>query len=69
MRQNIHVGPKTFSMIGDINNEGICALSLIDLIGRSQQLKATHHVSLRLSYIEIYNEVIKDILVSEGKSL
>jgi hypothetical protein len=54
-------------MIGDINNEGICALSLIDLIGRTQQLKATHHVSLRLSYIEIYNEIIKDILVSKGK--
>lgn len=66
MWQNIYVGPKTFSMIGDINNEGICALSLIDLLGRTQQLKATHHVALRLSYIEIYNEVIKDILVSEG---
>ena len=49
-----------------VNNEGICALSLIDLLGRTQQLKATHHVALRLSYIEIYNEVIKDILVSEG---
>ena len=53
-------------MIGENNKEGLCALFLIDLLGRSQELKLTHHVALRLSYIEIYNEVIKDLLTSEG---
>lgn len=51
-------------MIGESHKEGLCALFLIDLLGRAQQLKITHHVALRLSYIEIYNEVIKDLLVS-----
>lgn len=64
MRQDLHVDRQPLSMIGESHKEGLCALFLIDLLGRAQQLKITHHVALRLSYIEIYNEVIKDLLVS-----
>lgn len=64
MWQDLYVEYYKLSMIGENKNEGLCALFLIDLLGRAKQLRATHHVVLRLSYIEIYNEIIKDILVS-----
>ena len=55
MWQDLYVEYYKLSMIGENKNEGLCALFLIDLLGRAKQLRATHHVVLRLSYIEIYN--------------
>lgn len=37
---------------------------MIDLLGRANELRRMKNVVIRISYIEIYNENIKDLLVS-----
>lgn len=54
-------------MIGEPTQEGISALAMIDLLSRAKDLRRYKNVVIRLSYIEIYNEVIKDLLISEGR--
>jgi hypothetical protein len=39
---------------------------MIDLLGRAGEMRRLRNVIIRVSYIEIYNENIKDILISEG---
>jgi hypothetical protein len=39
---------------------------MIDLLGRAGELRRLKNVIIRVSYIEIYNENIKDLLISEG---
>ena len=68
MRQNIHERIQTSRMIGEAGKEGISALTMIDLLGRANEMRKYRNVIIRVSYIEIYNEIIKDLLVSEGKS-
>jgi hypothetical protein len=54
-------------MIGESAQEGISTLAMIDLLSRAKELRRIKNVIIRLSYIEIYNEVIKDLLISEGR--
>lgn len=51
-------------MIGEQGKEGIIALAMIDLLGRANELRKLRNVVIRVSYIEIYNESIKDLLIS-----
>jgi hypothetical protein len=51
-------------MIGETGKEGISALTMIDLLGRANEMRKYRNVIIRISYIEIYNEIIKDLLVS-----
>ena len=64
MRQNLHVSVQTSRMIGETGKEGISALTMIDLLGRANEMRKYRNVIIRISYIEIYNEIIKDLLVS-----
>ena len=56
-------------MIGETGREGITALTMIDLLGRAGEMRRMKNVIIRVSYIEIYNENIKDLLISEGTAL
>ena len=51
-------------MIGETGKEGISALTMIDLLGRANEMRKYRNVIICISYIEIYNEIIKDLLVS-----
>lgn len=53
-------------MIGEPGKEGISALTMIDLLGRANEMRRYKNIIIRISYIEIYNENIKDLLISEG---
>lgn len=53
-------------MVGEQGREGVSALAMIDLLSRAREARKSRHVVMRLSYIEIYNENIKDLLISEG---
>jgi hypothetical protein len=55
-------------MIGEQGKEGITALAMIDLLGRANEMRRYKNIIIRISYIEIYNENIKDLLISEGTS-
>jgi hypothetical protein len=56
-------------MIGEAGREGISALTMIDLLGRAGELRRYKNVIIRVAYIEIYNENIKDLLISEGTAI
>ena len=54
-------------MVGEPGREGVIALTMIDLLSRANEEKKFKNVIIKLAYIEIYNESIKDLLVSEGR--
>ena len=43
--------------------------SMNDLFKKLQEVSVTKNVIIRVSYIEIYNETIKDLLSSNDKNL
>jgi len=58
---------KTYTMVGKGENTGLMIRSIRDLfkVVNSDQSKA---YSIKISYIEIYNEVLKDLLTDKSKS-
>ena len=57
---------KTYTMTGDLNTPGIMYLILEDLFNQIV-LDVDKHYDIRVSYVEIYNEVIRDLLVVNSK--
>jgi len=53
-------------MTGDLNTPGIMYLILEDLFNQIV-LDVDKHYDIRVSYVEIYNEVIRDLLVVNSK--
>ncbi|KAL4489886.1 hypothetical protein ABPG72_010785 [Tetrahymena utriculariae] len=58
---------KTFTMQGDRNSDGITQLICKKLFERIQEVKDYKHFKVKFSYIEIYNEQIRD-LIQQGYS-
>lgn len=59
---------KTHTMLGTIQNPGVMVLALKDLFSKiKQRSKDGDHV-VRLSYLEVYNETVRDLL-SPGRPL
>ena len=69
MWQNFHVTPSLPRMIGTNEQSGIMALTIIDLLNHLKEKQKLKQTNLKVSYIEIYNESIKDLLISEGNFL
>ncbi|CCE80363.1 Piso0_003479 [Millerozyma farinosa CBS 7064] len=59
---------KTFSMRGDQKDPGIVKLAIDDIFQFIDSSKPSKQVSLTLSYIEIYNERIVDLLHSDSNA-
>ncbi len=59
---------KTYSMVGNGENPGVMVRSLSDLFGliESEQEK---NVKVNISYIEVYNETLRDLLVDGGSEV
>ncbi|CCH60292.1 hypothetical protein TBLA_0C04960 [Henningerozyma blattae CBS 6284] len=53
---------KTYTISGTPENPGIIFLTLQSLFNKIENLKDTKEISISLSYLEIYNESIKDLL-------
>jgi kinesin family member 18/19 len=59
---------KTFTMIGNKENPGVMVLTMQELFAAMEdQSNTTYDVSI--SYLEIYNETIRDLLVKASKPL
>jgi len=57
---------KTYTMTGDQDTPGIMYL-IIDDIFKKIVLNSEKTYEIRVSYVEIYNEVIRDLLVPNSK--
>ncbi|EDV29388.1 uncharacterized protein TRIADDRAFT_18179 [Trichoplax adhaerens] len=60
---------KTFTMLGDANSPGIIFLCMMELYQRIEELKKDKAFEVAVSYIEVYNESIQDLLVPSSKHL
>ncbi|KAI5780021.1 P-loop containing nucleoside triphosphate hydrolase protein [Geopyxis carbonaria] len=60
---------KTHTISGNPQQPGIIFLTCAELFERIHALKDEKHVDLTLSYLEIYNETIRDLLVPGGSKL
>lgn len=56
-------------MVGYHDNPGIMHMSLSDLFRKIDNTRNLKEYIVRVSYLEIYNETIKDLLTVEDKSL
>ena len=48
---------KTYTMLGNENTEGLIVYSLKDIFGKKDE-----NTTIKISYLEIYNEQINDLL-------
>ncbi|KAH9320429.1 hypothetical protein KI387_015068, partial [Taxus chinensis] len=59
---------KTYTMLGTIQNPGVMVLAIKDLFMKLRQRSCDGHHVVRLSYLEVYNETVRDLL-SPGRPL
>ncbi|ORX95822.1 kinesin-domain-containing protein, partial [Basidiobolus meristosporus CBS 931.73] len=58
---------KTHTISGTPENPGIIFLTMEELFRRISDVENEKTVEISLSYLEVYNETIRDLLVPEGK--
>ncbi|XP_071691789.1 kinesin-like protein KIN-8A [Rutidosis leptorrhynchoides] len=59
---------KTFTMLGTVENPGVMVLAIKDLFYKVRQRSCDGNHEVRLSYLEVYNETVRDLL-SPGRPL
>lgn len=60
---------KTYTMMGEEDNDGVMLLSVEELFNQIEIVSTEKDYQLKISYIEVYNENIKDLLVMRNKYL
>jgi len=67
---------KTHTMLGNIYEpdetkweKGLCFLAVEDLFSKIEVMRENNNFKIKLSYMEIYNEQVKDLLVKDSPSL
>src|SRR5574343_289240 len=53
---------KTFTMMGENEEMGIMLRSFLELFNRIETFKGERNYKVRVSYLEIYNEIVRDLL-------
>lgn len=60
---------KTHTISGTLDQKGLIVLAMEDLFSRIETLRDTRDVVISLSYLEIYNETLRDLLSDKQTSL
>lgn len=53
---------KTYTMLGTVENPGVMVLAIKDLFFKIRQRSYDRNHSVHLSYLEVYNETVRDLL-------
>ncbi|KAI8528724.1 hypothetical protein RHMOL_Rhmol12G0169600 [Rhododendron molle] len=59
---------KTYTMLGTVENPGVMVLAMKDLFNKIRQRSCDGNHVVHLSYLEVYNETVRDLL-SPGRPL
>ena len=59
---------KTYTMLGTVESPGVMVLAIKDLFTKIRQRSCDGNHRVHLSYIEVYNETVRDLL-SPGRPL
>jgi len=57
---------KTHTMLGNADNPGIIFLTVMDLYRRMEELRGTKIFEISVSYLEVYNENVRDLLAQSN---
>jgi len=57
---------KTYTMLGNPDNPGVTFLTMMELFKRINQVKEEKTCKISVSYLEIYNEQIRDLIEPSG---
>ena len=60
---------KTYTMVGTEDNPGNMALTLKELFFKVQENSSDNKYNIRVSFLEIYNEQIRDLIVNNKEVL
>lgn len=58
---------KTHTMIGNVGVEGVIPLTLQEIFEIKKEYESTHSITIKISFLEVYNEILKDLLSSEDE--
>ena len=53
---------KTYTMLGEGDTLGIMLMSFVELFSRIENLSNERSYTVRISYLEIYNEIVRDLI-------
>lgn len=53
---------KTYTMLGEINSPGLMLMTFIELFTKIEELSFERAYKVKMSYLEIYNELVKDLI-------
>jgi kinesin family protein 18/19 len=53
---------KTYTMLGTAEKPGLMLMTIVDLFCKAEELEDSRVYKIKLSYLEIYNEVLRDLI-------
>ncbi|XP_015274401.1 PREDICTED: kinesin-like protein KIF18A [Gekko japonicus] len=57
---------KTHTMLGSPEDPGVMYLTMVELYNSMDRMKEEKHCAIAVSYLEVYNEQIRDLLANSG---
>ena len=57
---------KTYTMLGNMENPGVTFLTMMELYKRINEVREEKSCEVAVSYCEVYNETIRDMIVPSG---